>query len=253
MWRVNNAMNRILALLIVLLSAPAAFALPRPVELHQRLNLPDQWQDGQHGKVAALTLDACGGGFDEGLIRFLIERRIPATIFATKRWIDRNPRGVALLTAHPGLFQIEDHGANHVPAVIGAGRRVYGILGEPDVAHLEREIIDGARAIERVNGSAPRWYRGATARYDAAAVDVIKSLGYRIAGFSVNADAGATLQRDAIVARLKLARSGEIIIAHMNKPASDTAEGLAEGLAWMVAQGFRFVTLDAMAVRDLPA
>lgn len=246
-------MNRILALLIILLSVSAAFAAPRPVELHQRLNLSDQWQGGQHGKVAALTLDACGGGFDEDLIRYLIDRRIPATIFATKRWIDRNPRGVALLAAHPGLFEIEDHGANHVPAVIGAGRRVYGIPGEPDVAHLEREIIDGARAIEQVNGSAPRWYRGATARYDAAAIEVIKSLGYRIAGFSVNADAGATLRRDAIVTRLKSARSGEIIIAHMNNPASDTAEGLAVGLTWLVAQGFRFVTLNAMAVRDLPA
>jgi peptidoglycan/xylan/chitin deacetylase (PgdA/CDA1 family) len=251
--RVENAMNRIFALLILLLSAPAAFAVPRPVELHQRLSLPAEGQGGPQVKVAALTLDACGGGFDEDLIRFLIERRIAATIFATKRWIDRNPRGVSLLTAHPALFQIEDHGAEHVPAVIGAGRRVYGILGEPDVAHLEREIIEGARAIERVNGSAPRWYRGATAVYDAAAIDVIKSLGYRIAGFSVNADAGATLRRGAIVARLKSARSGEIIIAHMNKPASDTAEGLAEGLTWMIAQGFRFVTLNAMAVRDLPA
>ena len=32
--------------------------------------------------------------------------------------------------------------------MIGAGRRVYGILGEPDVAHLRQEVVQGVRAIE---------------------------------------------------------------------------------------------------------
>ena len=247
-------MNRIFTSMILILLTPMAFAAQRsvearPFELHQSLNVVVASSAAQT-KVAALTLDACGGAFDEDLILFLIQKNIPATIFATKRWIDRNPRGVALLTAHPALFEIEDHGANHVPAVIGVGRRVYGIPGEPDVAHLVSEVTDGARAIEQITGSAPQWYRGATAEYDAAAITVIKSLGYKIAGFSLNADAGATLGRRAIVARLKAGRNGDIIIAHMNKPSSDTAEGLAEGLTWMLAHGFQFVTLNAMAVHD---
>jgi peptidoglycan/xylan/chitin deacetylase (PgdA/CDA1 family) len=208
-----------------------------------------QW----HAKVVALTLDACGGRFDEDLIRFLIEHRVPATIFATKRWLARNQVGAAELAAHGELFEIEDHGADHIPAVIGVGRRVYGIRGEPDVAHLRREIVDGAQAIRQLNGYAPRWYRGATAEYDPFAIKVIRSMGYQIAGFSVNADVGATLRRDAIVARLKAVRAGDIIIAHMNKPTSDTAEGLADGLTWLLAQGFRFVTLNESTVYDLPS
>ncbi|HEX9391129.1 MAG TPA: polysaccharide deacetylase family protein [Usitatibacteraceae bacterium] len=245
-------MKRFFTSLIFLLLASTAFAAPRavearPVELHQSLNMSLAAADTQ-GKVVALTLDACGGAFDEDLIQFLIRKNIQATIFATKRWIDRNPRGVAMLTAHPDLFEIEDHGANHVPAVIGVGRRVYGIPGEPDVAHLVSEVSGGAEAVAQISGTAPRWYRGATGEYDAAAIDVIKSLGYQIAGFSLNADAGATLSRRAIVARLKSSRHGDIIIAHMNKPNSDTAEGLAEGLSWMLAQGFQFVTLNAMNV-----
>ncbi len=70
-------------------------------------------------KVAALTLDACDGGFDADLIGFLIGNRIVATIFATKKWLDRNSAAVELLKAHSDLFDIENHGANHVPAVIG--------------------------------------------------------------------------------------------------------------------------------------
>lgn len=239
--------NRLILLLAILVPAMGHTAI-RPVELRQVLVAPAV----RHERIAALTLDACGGDFDADLIRFLIDRRIPATIFATKRWIDRNPAGVAMLKAHLDLFEMEDHGANHVPAVIGVGRRVYGIPGEPDIAHLQQEVLVGARTIEQASGATPHWYRGATAEYDPAAIQVIKSLGYRIAGFSVNADAGATLRRAAIVARLKAVRNGDIIIAHMNKPASDTAEGLADGLAWLRAQGFRFVKLDQMDVRDLP-
>src|SRR5258706_5097497 len=185
-------MKRFFTSLIFLLLASTAYAAPRAVEarrveLHQSLNMSLAAADTQ-GKVVALTLDACGGAFDEDLIQFLIRKNIQATIFATKRWIDRNPRGVAMLTAHPDLFEIEDHGANHVPALIGAGRCVYRITRQPDCAHLVSEVSGGAEAAAQINGTAPRWYRGATREYHAAPIDVVKSLGYPNAGLSFKSD-----------------------------------------------------------------
>src|SRR5262249_21492906 len=185
----------------------------------------------------------CASVCDAAWVRFLVEHRTPATVFATRKWLERNPEGTAMLKQHADLFDIEDHGANHVPAVIGAGRRVYGIAGNPDVAHLRDEVSHGAEAIERATGTRPTWYRGATALYDAQAIGDIEAMGYRIAGFSLNADAGATLSKAEIVARIRAARSGDILIAHMNKPRSDTAMGLAEGLTELQARGFRFVLL----------
>jgi peptidoglycan/xylan/chitin deacetylase (PgdA/CDA1 family) len=238
-------MRRILLTLLTIgLALPAlGFAAAHPLELHQRLALANA--PGE--KVVALTLDACTGAFDAELVRFLVERRIPATVFATRRWLERNPEGAAVLMQHADLFDVEDHGANHVPAVIGAGRRVYGIAGNPDEEHLREEVVQGADAVERLTGSRPRWYRGATALYDPQAIGDIEAMGYRIAGFSLNADAGATLSKAAIVARLREARSGDILIAHMNRPRSATAEGLAQGLDELLARGFRFVLL-----RDTP-
>ena len=238
-------MKRIFFGISVLLCASRTLAALGPIEVHQVIALPVLGQE----KVVALTLDACSGRFDAELIHFLIARRVPATIFATKKWLDRNPTGVALLRAHSDLFEIEDHGANHVPPVVGAGRSVFGIPGNPDLAHLEREVLGGANAVAMVTGEAPRWYRGATAEYDPAAIKVIEAMGYQIAGFSVNADAGATLARAAIVARLDQVKSGDIIIAHMNKPSSETAEGLSEGVRRLLARGFRFVRLDHAQVR----
>jgi peptidoglycan/xylan/chitin deacetylase (PgdA/CDA1 family) len=189
----------------------------------------------------ALTLDACSGKYDGDLIEFLIRHRVPATIFATKKWLDHNPLGVSVIKAHLDLFDVEDHGENHIPAVIGIGRTVYGIPGEADVIHLRREVMEGARAITVAIGIAPRWYRGATAEYDPQAIDEIGKMGYRIAGFSVNADAGATLNRRTIEERLRHIKNGDVIIGHMNKPASDSAEGLVAGLTYLLQQRFVFV------------
>jgi peptidoglycan/xylan/chitin deacetylase (PgdA/CDA1 family) len=231
----------------LLLLSLSAVAQSKPVEIHDRLAVT-----AAQAKRVALTLDACSGKFDDDLIEFLIRNRIPTTIFATKKWLDRNPLGTSIIKAHLDLFDVENHGENHIPAVIGVGRTVYGIPGEPDVVHLRREVAEGARAVEQAIGVHPHWYRGATAEYDAQAVNEIEKMGYRIAGFSVNADEGATLSRIAIENRLKQVRSGDVIIAHMNKPASDSAEGLSLGLIQLLKEGFIFVRLDQMDLVEEP-
>ncbi|HZP94679.1 MAG TPA: polysaccharide deacetylase family protein [Burkholderiales bacterium] len=234
----------VLALLAPVLAAGAE---PRPIEVHQVLSLP-----AGEDKIVALTLDACGGGYDAELVRFLVEHHIPATVFATRRWIERHPQGMAVFMAHPELFDIEDHGDRHVPAIIGPEREVYGIRGNPDLAHLKREVLGGARAVEKATGIAPRWYRAATAEYDPEALQAIAALGYRVAGFSVNADDGATLSRTQVAARLQRVKSGDIIIAHVNRPTSQTAAGLSVGLQKILDGGFRFVPLRDAEVRALP-
>ncbi|HEY6093590.1 MAG TPA: polysaccharide deacetylase family protein [Gallionellaceae bacterium] len=235
-------------ILLALLSYPlAAAADPLPVEIHDQLAA-----EFAASNKLALTLDACSGKFDDDLIQFLIDNQIPATIFATKRWLDENPAGLAVIKAHLDLFDVEDHGERHIPAVIGAGRKVYGIPGEPDIVHLRREVTAGALAVREATGVAPHWYRGATAEYDPKAIAEIGRLGYKIAGFSVNADNGATLKKVSIEKRLKHVKGGDVIIAHMNKPASDSAKGLAVGLAALLKQGFVFVRLDQVTLTQIP-
>jgi len=240
---------------IPLLAAAAAALLPagagaEPFELHQRLERADAASAaGSPGPLAApptvaLTLDACGGAYDAELIDFLVRERIAATVFATRKWLNRNPDGLRALLAHPELFEIEDHGADHVPAVIGASRRVYGIRGEPDLDHLKAEVLGGASAVAAATGRVPHWYRGATAVYDPQAVLAIEALGFGVAGFSLNADAGATLHERQIVARVRAAVDGDVIIAHVNRPRGETAEGLSIALADLLRRGYRFVRLQ---------
>ncbi len=234
-------------ILSVVTATACAASEPQPIEIHNQVAT-----QAELGKRIALTLDACSGKYDDDLINFLIQKRIPATIFATKKWLDHNPHGLSVIKAHLDLFDVENHGEKHIPAVIGAGRTVYGIPGEPDVIHFRREVTEGARAVEKATGIAPHWYRGATAEYDPQAIKEIDKLGYKIAGFSVNADFGASSKKIAIEKRLERVQGGDVIIAHMNKPASDSAEGLAAGLAYLLKAGFVFVRLDQVDLKEMP-
>ena len=247
--RVISSISALLAaLLLATTGASSAATVHSAFELHQRLEEPAL----AHPPTVALTLDACGGEFDRDVVDFLIERHIPATIFATRKWLVRNPGGLRLLLAHRDLFEIEDHGANHVPAVIGVGRKVYGIPAEPDLAHLRSEIETGADAVASATGVQPHWYRGATALYDDESLHAIAALGFRVAGFSLNADAGATLPRNEVSARVRSARDGDVIIAHVNKPRTDAGEGLVDGLTTLMQRGYRFVQLGDAQLGPAP-
>jgi peptidoglycan/xylan/chitin deacetylase (PgdA/CDA1 family) len=224
------------------MAAPEARAEARaPHELHHRL---DTSSPG-HARDVALTLDACGGAYDADLIATLVRLQVPATIFVTRRWLDANPAAVRELLAHPALFEMENHGSAHVPAVVGGS--VYGLQGARDAAGVEREVEGGAQAIARASGRAPTWYRGAGAVYGEQGEQAIARLGYRIAGFSLNADDGGTLGAASVARRLREVRPGDIVIAHLNRPASGTAEGLAAALPELLARDLKFVTLSQSA------
>lgn len=201
---------------------------------------PRQRIDGT--AAVALTLDACGGGYDAELIATLVKLRVPATLFVTRKWLDAHPKGLQDLLAHPELFELQNHGARHVPALVG--QHLYGMQGPATLEGVEQEITGGAQAVQRASGQAPRWYRGAGARYDAASLQLIERLNLQVAGYSLNADDGATASAAVVAQRLKRAKPGDIVIAHMNRPAGGTAEGFAAALPVLLNQGVRFLRLS---------
>jgi peptidoglycan/xylan/chitin deacetylase (PgdA/CDA1 family) len=199
-----------------------------------------------HEKVVALTLDACGSpkgkGFDNRLLDFLAQERIPATLFINARWIDANPELFKRLAANP-LFEIANHGTRHKPASV-SGRSVYSIEGTKDAAELVEEIELNARKIEVLTGKHPKFYRSGTAYYDEVAVEIASALGHEVAGFSLLGDAGATYSAAQVRNALLKATPGDIIICHMNHPESGTGPGIIAAVPELKRRGFRFVRLS---------
>lgn len=210
--------------------------------LEPRLTLKTP-QDGR--RTVALTLDACPGGFDAKIIAALVEWRVPATLFVTGAWMHSNPSGLAALLAHPDLFAFGNHGAHHVPAILGE-RRIFGLRVAGDLQSIRDEVGRGEEAIMAATGAKPVWYRGATALYSPAAVPAIEGMGFSIAGYSLNADMGASLPAEAVTYRMRQAKDGDVIIAHTNQPNRPSGAGVIAGVRALLDQDVRFVMLDAL-------
>ncbi|MDR6663853.1 polysaccharide deacetylase family protein [Rhizobium sp. 1399] len=221
---------------------PPVAAGPKLVEPHlhiARSNISD------HARIA-LTFDACMGEADERIVSTLVNERIPATIFVTARWLKRNPKAVAVFLQNPDLFELENHGEKHIPA-IDKPVLVYGIAsaGSPDA--VRQEVEGGAAAMVASGIPAPRWFRGSTAKYDLSAIGQIRAMGYRIAGYSVNGDGGSLLGAAVTEKRISSAKDGDVVISHINQPTHAAGEGVAKALVDLKAKGTEFVRLQDVA------
>lgn len=225
--------------------AGAATADTPPREVHMRLA-----RTTGEGPVVALTLDACPGAFDERLVAGLVEARIPATIFASGLWLRRNPRGLALLLSHRDLFAIENHGARHLPPILGH-RRIFGLEPASDLGVIRAEVIDGAAEVRAATGLAPKWYRAAAGYYSPAAIPLIRDMGFGVAGFSLNADMGASLPARTVARRIAAAAGGDVIVAHVNQPLRSSGAGVLAGARSLLARGVKFARLDDLEPADV--
>ncbi len=191
----------------------------------------------------AITFDACSGKVDERILTALVDGHIKATIFVTRRWLKRNPQAIAVMAAHPDLFEIENHGAKHLVA-IDVPLNVFGVKAAGSPAALAAEVQDGATAVEAAFGVRPTWFRGATATYSKASEQQIEALGYRIAGFNRLGDGGALYSTMRTAKSFSEAQDGDVIIAHINQPLRPAGAGVVEGITALKAKGFTFVTLQ---------
>jgi peptidoglycan/xylan/chitin deacetylase (PgdA/CDA1 family) len=125
---------------------------------------------------------------------------------------------------------------------------VYGLKVAGTLAAIRAEVLDGADAIERATGRRPLWYRGAAGLYSPEAIPAIEALGFRVAGYSLNSDEGASLPAASVARRIAAAHDGDVLEGHINQPRRASGAGIATGLTALHDAGARFARLDqAMA------
>lgn len=225
----------------------AAFAVSpsRATEFEPRLHV-DKSPTG--ARTVALTFDACSGAIDRRVLDALLETGAKATVFVTGRWLRGNTEALGLMKARPEQFEIENHGAMHVPTDTDTAR-IFGVKTAGTMEAVRAEIAGGAEAVTKATGAKPRWFRSATARYTRDAMEEAGAQGQKIAGYSLNADMGASLPAPTVEKRVAAAKSGDVVIAHINQPTRSAGAGLAAGIRALRASGARFVRLDEVETR----
>jgi peptidoglycan/xylan/chitin deacetylase (PgdA/CDA1 family) len=196
-----------------------------------------------HGPYVALTLDACMGRTDERILTALIDNHIRATVFVTARWIKYNAKAVVQLKEHPDLFEIENHGAMHVPAV-DVPRSVFGLASAGSPQAVRDEVTIGASAIEKTFGHKPQWFRGATGNYTTSSLKEIDALHFKLGGFSVLGDGGASFSSIHAASVISKAKDGDVIVAHINQPEKPAGLGVIAGVLKLKKAGFVFLRLN---------
>ncbi len=191
----------------------------------------------------ALTIDFCRGmksksSYDDKLIDALIKEKIPATLFMTKIWIDANPAAVKKL-AGVKLFDIQNHGENHFVCST-TGKSVYHVKACQSVKDVQNEVLNAEKAIKKITGRRPVFFRGATAQYDKSGAETIVNMGYNIAGYAVNGDGGATFKAKYVEKAFLSAPAGSIIIIHGGHPEGYTAEGVIAAIKPLKKKGMTF-------------
>jgi peptidoglycan/xylan/chitin deacetylase (PgdA/CDA1 family) len=195
------------------------------------------------GPYVALTLDACMGKVDERILQALIDNQIRATIFVTARWLKYNAKAVEQIKGHPDLFEVEDHGAMHKPAV-DHPMNVFGLAAAGSALAVKDEVAGGAAAIEKIFGQQPKWFRGATGHYTAGSMKEIEALHFKVAGYSILGDGGASFSAGKSERVIGNAKDGDVIVAHINQPRKPAGAGVVLGILKLQKAGFIFLRLE---------
>ncbi len=165
----------------------------------------------------ALTFDLCpvqnGGGYDQALIDYLIEQKIPATFFMSGKWITKHDRQVKALLQVP-FFEVGTHG------------EVHAHMPFHSAMEQEQEMLGPVRLLKTKYQHDATLFRPPYGEFNDDTVNVARTLGLQFILWNVvSGDPDPTLTAIQIESRLKrFVRKGSVIVMHANGKGKHTYE-----------------------------
>ncbi len=201
----------------------------------------------------ALTFDM-GGRLDPAvsILNYLIDNQVCATIFPTgsASQTDVGRRVLALIAAHPELFEVGNHTMHHCDLVTGqqSAGSPYCPTSRPSSAFITKELGDAAAIIGAGTGQDPRpYWRAPFGASDAASRAAAAAVGYTKT-FQWNIDTidwSTATTKDLIVSRvLNKASSGSIVLMHLG--GYTTLDALPSLVSALRSRGYTLTSLSDM-------
>lgn len=233
------------------LARAAARYAAEPIELETPPSLPPvAARIVSHGsrreRLVALTFDACAthqaSGYDEAIVRVLVETHAPATLFLGGKWMLEHPAATRRLAAE-GLFELAGHGFLH---------RHLTRLGDDEV---RSELLWTQAVMVALTGRQGSLVRAPYVEIDERVARLSAELGLTPVQCDLPAGdpdpaLGAERLRRHVIAS---ARNGSIVVMHLNGRGWHTAEALPGIVAGLRAKGFELVTVGEMLRRAAAA
>src|SRR6185436_9240360 len=142
-------------------------------------------------KVIALTFDACEQGkpvaFDRAVLDYLLDERIPFTVFVTGRFVESNLEDVKQLS-RLDFVEIENHSFSHP-----------NHMEHLSLAKVRDQIVRAHATIEAATHRKPQFFRFPAGNYSAADLELVESLGYKVVHWTwATGDPSPLESRDAL-------------------------------------------------------
>lgn len=188
----------------------------------------------------ALTFDLCpvrkGAGYDKALMDYLIEHRIPATLFMSGKWMATHEQEVRNLV-DIGLFEIGTHG------------NIHAHLPVHDAQAQRDEILGPVTILRKRYAHKTSLFRPPYGEYKDVTVQVVKALGLQFIQWNIESgDPDPALSTEQILTRVtQRAKPGSIIVFHANGKGKHTREVIAQ----LTHDVFPRKALTPMTVSDL--
>ncbi len=188
-------------------------------------------------KQVAITFDAAwdDSGLDD-VLAVLKKYNAPATVFAVGEWVDKYPQEVRKISESGHLL------ANHSDS--------HKHLNNMSTQTFKEDVVNCNKRIESITGKKVTLYRGPYGEYNNTTVAAIENLDmYYIQWDCDSLDWKPDYTVDMITeAALKNVQSGSIILMHIG--AKNTAAALDKILARLEKEGYSFVTVDDLILKD---
>jgi peptidoglycan/xylan/chitin deacetylase (PgdA/CDA1 family) len=223
---------------LILLTILALFSSSSPLFAGSPAPLIFEHGPRSSSKIA-LTFDACPTGksdeYDEKVIEVLLAEKVPATLFMSGRWVEKNPEKTKFLASQP-QFEIAAHSYYHPHMV------------EKDNERVLRELKRTQAMIKKLTGKTPRYFRPPFGEVDERVAKLAAETGLVTIQYDIaSGDADPNLSPQKIARSiLRDASGGSIIVFHMNRNGVHTAEVLPEIVSGLRQKGFTLVTVGEL-------
>jgi len=171
-------------------------------------------------QAVALTFDLCpvrqGTGYDAALVEYLIEHKIPATFFASGRWVEKHDVEMKKLLAVP-FFEMGTHG------------RAHAHLTTLDERHQQAEIVGAVDLLKSRYGVQTPLFRPPYGEYNNLTLEVVRKLALQFILWNViSGDPDPFVSAGKMRAHVTAStRPGSVVVFHANGKGKHTREVIA--------------------------
>ncbi|MCX6145183.1 MAG: polysaccharide deacetylase family protein [Ignavibacteriales bacterium] len=190
-------------------------------------------------KVVALTFDACStrkpSQYDERITKILVETKTAATLFLGGKWMEDDTEQTKYLSSIP-YFELGNHTFLHPHLLKMSDDRI------------RQELAWTQQLLFSLTGKQTTLFRPPYGEEDGRVVRIAASMGLTTIQFDLaSGDPDSSISKERLIEHVSsMAKSGSIIVMHINRRGWHTAEALPEIISRLRKRGFTFVTVGEL-------